>query len=74
MWKNIVERDRPQMTMWRMRIACRIPKATNTRLEYVILIAFALHQGLYERAWMLHSTYIACLVIIIIIIIIIIIV
>jgi len=22
MWKNIVERDRPQMTIWRMRIAC----------------------------------------------------
>ena len=30
MWKNIVERGRPQMTIWRMRIACWIPKATNT--------------------------------------------
>jgi len=30
MWKNIVERDRPQMTIWRMRIACWIPKVTNT--------------------------------------------
>jgi len=30
MWKNIVERGRTQMTIWRMRIACWIPKATNT--------------------------------------------
>jgi hypothetical protein len=29
-WKNVVERGRPQMTIWRMRIACWIPKATNT--------------------------------------------
>ena len=30
MWKNIVGRGRPQMTIWRMRIACWIPKTTNT--------------------------------------------
>ena len=30
MWKNIVEPDRPQMTIWRMRFACWIPKATST--------------------------------------------
>jgi hypothetical protein len=30
MWKNIVERGRSQMKIWRMRIACWIPKATNT--------------------------------------------
>ena len=30
MWKNLVQRDRPQMTIWRMRIACCVPKATNT--------------------------------------------
>ena len=29
MLKNIVERDRPQMTIWRMGIACWIPEATN---------------------------------------------
>jgi hypothetical protein len=28
--KNIVEQGRPQMTVWRMRIACWIPKDTNT--------------------------------------------
>jgi hypothetical protein len=26
---NIVEPDRPQMIIWRMRIACWIPKATK---------------------------------------------
>jgi len=49
MWKNIVERGRPQMT-WRMRIACWVPKARDTNLEYVILIAFTLQQWLHERA------------------------
>jgi hypothetical protein len=41
------------MTIWRMRIACRIPKATNTHTEYVTLIAFQLQQWLDERASML---------------------
>jgi hypothetical protein len=40
-WKNIIEPERPQMTS-RMRIASWIIKATNTRLEYVVLIAFVL--------------------------------
>ena len=31
MWKNILEMDRPRMTIWRMRIACWIPKGTNTQ-------------------------------------------
>jgi hypothetical protein len=26
----MVKRGRPQMTIWRMRIACLVPKATNT--------------------------------------------
>jgi hypothetical protein len=30
LWKIIVEPDRPQMTVGRMRIADWIPKATNT--------------------------------------------
>ena len=29
-WKSTVEQGRPQMTMWRMRIECWIPKAKNT--------------------------------------------
>ena len=33
MWKNIVERGRPQMTVSSMRIACLIPKATRNTLR-----------------------------------------
>jgi len=50
MWKNIVERGRPRMTIWRMRIACWIPNVTNVDFEYVIFIALLLHQWLRERA------------------------
>jgi len=57
MWKNIVEQDRPQITIWRMRIAGWIPKATNKYSEYVILIAFPLQQWLHERASLLRYTY-----------------
>ena len=59
MGKNIVESGRPLMTVRRMRLACWIPKATNTNSEFVILIAFKLQQWLHERAWMLHYMYIA---------------
>ena len=40
MCKNIAEPNRPQMTIWSMRIVCCIPKATDTLSEYVIFIAF----------------------------------
>jgi len=59
-WKNIVERDRPQMTVWSMRISCWIPKATETQSEYIILIAFPLQQWLQEHASMLRYTYSDC--------------
>ena len=55
MWKSTVERGRPQMTTWRMRIACWIPKATNTHSEYVILIDLPL-QLLHESASMLPTS------------------
>ena len=42
MWKNIVEQGRAQMTIWRMRIAWWIPKATGTHSVCVILTAFPL--------------------------------
>jgi len=29
-WKNIVETGRPQVAIWRMRIACWIHKTTDT--------------------------------------------
>jgi len=54
MWKNIVEMGRPQMTMWCMRIACWMPKATNTHSKCVIYIAFLLPEWLHESASMLH--------------------
>ena len=53
--KNIVERGWPQMAIWRMRIACWIPKATNTHSGCVILIAFSLQHWLHERALMLFT-------------------
>jgi hypothetical protein len=62
MSKNTVKPCRPQMTIWRMHIACWIPKATKTHSEYVILIAFRLQQWMQERGSMLRYTYIACLV------------
>jgi hypothetical protein len=62
MWENVVQPDRPHVTVWRMRIACWVPKATNTHSEYVILFALPLQQWLHECASMLRFTYIACLV------------
>ena len=44
MWKNTVEPERSQMTIWRMRIPCRITEFTNTHSEYVIPIALPLQQ------------------------------
>jgi hypothetical protein len=45
MFKNILEPDRLQMTIWRMRITRWIPKATNTHSEYVTLIVFHCKNG-----------------------------
>ena len=62
MWKNIVVRGRPQMTIWRMRIACWISMATDTNSEYVIHIVFPLHEWLHEPTLMLRCMHFACLV------------
>jgi hypothetical protein len=51
------------MIIWRKRIACWMPKATNTHSGCVILITLPLQQWLQGRASMLRYTYIACLVI-----------
>ena len=45
-----------------MRIACWIPKATNTHSQYVIIIAFPLQQRVQERVSVLRYTDFACLV------------
>ena len=61
MFKNIVEPDRPQMTVWCMRVSCWIPKATDihSEYEYVIRIAFPPQQRSHERSSVLRYTYIA---------------
>jgi len=65
LWGNVEkcgrdrQTDRPQMTIWRMRIACRIARATNTHSQYVIPIALPLQQWLHKRASMLCYSYIA---------------
>jgi hypothetical protein len=33
MWKNTVQPDRPQMAIWRMRIACWVTDATETHSD-----------------------------------------
>jgi hypothetical protein len=49
-WKNMVQPDRPQLTIWGMRFAWWITKATNTHSGYIILTAFPLQQWLHECA------------------------
>jgi hypothetical protein len=61
MWRNIVEPGGPQLTIWQMRIACWIPKATNAHSVYVMVIAFPLQQWLHERVSVWRHTYIAYL-------------
>jgi hypothetical protein len=65
LWDNVekstVERGRPQIKIWRMRIARWIPKTTNTHSEYVTLIPPSLQQWLRERAQLLRHTYVVCL-------------
>jgi hypothetical protein len=51
-----VQPDRPQMTVVRMGIAHCVPKATNTHLEHVILIAVLQQQWLHERTPVLRNT------------------
>ena len=61
MWKNIVEPERPQMTVWRVHLTCWVTTAvrTNTQSEYVTHIDFPLQQCLHGRASLLRYTYIA---------------
>ena len=41
--KIFVQRGRPQISIWHMRTAFWIPKATNTHSDCVILFGFQLH-------------------------------
>jgi hypothetical protein len=60
MWKNTAEPKRPQMTIWRTRIACWVYTVTDT-LKHATIIAFLLQQWLNERASMLRYAYIGVL-------------
>ena len=62
MLEHIVERGRLQTAIWRMRVACCIPKATNTHSEYVMLIAFffSVQQRLCERVSLLQIHCLYC--------------
>jgi hypothetical protein len=62
MWKNIVEREKQQMTIWHTPIALWVTMATNTHSVCVILNNILLQQWLQERASMLRYAHIACLV------------
>jgi len=57
-----LERGESLKTVGCMRIACWIPKFTNTHSEYVILNAFPLPQRLHVRASMLRFTCTSCVV------------
>jgi hypothetical protein len=43
---------------WRKRKLRRVPKATKTLSEFVVLIALPLQQQLHERASKLRCTYV----------------
>jgi hypothetical protein len=60
MWKNAVELGRPQIKIWRTRVALSIPKTTNTHSYYVMCIAFPLQQWLHQRASMLQVRFRSC--------------
>ena len=54
--------DRTLTTIWRIRISCRVLKATNTHSQYVINTDFPLPQWLQQHAPMIRYTFIAFLV------------
>ena len=56
-----MERGRPQMAIWRMRVACWIPKAIDTHSEYLIL-RFVENSGYANALRCDVYTHIVCLV------------
>jgi len=54
MRKKIMETDRPQVTVWRMRIACWIPRGKDTNSEHAVLMAVLLQQ------WLEGKTAVCC--------------
>ena len=56
MWKNTVQPDRPQMTIWRMRFACWIPRPTDTPWKYVIFYHIST-ATVVTRTWLDSTVY-----------------
>jgi len=56
----MIDTDRPQVTILRMRIACWITKTTNTHSEYVILIVFP-RPTVVTRTRLNVTLYVHCL-------------
>jgi len=44
MWKNMLQPDRPQVKIWRLRFACWMFKATDTLSAYIIINDFPRQQ------------------------------
>jgi hypothetical protein len=59
--KNTVQPGRPQMAIWRMLIACWIPKATDTHSENALLTDFPLQQWLSGSTSMLDFMVTPCI-------------
>jgi hypothetical protein len=58
----MIEPDKSQTTIWRMRFALWITNSTNTHSYYVIIRAFPRQKYLRERASMLRYVYcLSCL-------------
>jgi len=65
MWKNMVEPDRPQITIWRMHFACWLTKAKIHRHTLRIFNTHCFSVATVvtrTRLSILRCTYIACLV------------
>jgi len=57
---NLIVRGRPQVTIWRMRIACWMPKATNTHSKYVKFIASPHKVSTYAHRYYVICTLTVC--------------
>jgi len=50
-----------QVTIWRVLIACWIPRVTNEHSKYVLIFYFSVQQWYHELVSTLCYTYFACL-------------
>ena len=61
MWKNIVQPDSPQTTIWRIRFACQTTKATDTHSESVMLLFHGSSGYANVQRWYVTCIYFAFL-------------